>query len=161
MKIRRAVAEDADAASQVLRRSITELCIDDHGNDPDILKSWLANKTPEKFRDWVAARDSLCFVAVGDGGTLLGVGLVSKTGEIRLNYVSPDARFQGVSAALIEAMEQDIRKLGGRRITLNSTATAHRFYQARSYKNKGDPQSGRLKGDIYPMAKDLAEPDRK
>ena len=160
MKIRRAVADDADAASQVLRRSITELCIDDHGNDPDILKSWLANKTPEKFRDWVAARDSLCFVAVGDGGTLLGVGLVSKTGEIRLNYVSPDARFQGVSAALIEAMEQDIRKLGVRRVTLNSTMTAHRFYQARGYKNEGVPQKGRLKGDIYPMVKDLAESDR-
>ena len=161
MKIRRAQADDAEAASQVLRRSIAELCVRDHGNDPDILKSWLANKTPEKFRDWVASPDSLCFVAAGDGGTLLGVGLVSKAGEIRLNYVSPDARFQGVSTALIEAMEEAIRKLGVRRITLNSTVTAHRFYGARGYKNEGEAQSGRLKGDIYPMAKDLAELGRK
>jgi hypothetical protein len=73
MNIRRASANDAESASLVLRRSITELCLRDHGNDPDILKSWLATKTPEKFREWCAAEDGLCLVAVGDDGGILGV----------------------------------------------------------------------------------------
>jgi hypothetical protein len=47
MHIRDAVADDAPAACQVLRRSIVELCAADHGDDPAILAQWLANKTPE------------------------------------------------------------------------------------------------------------------
>jgi GNAT superfamily N-acetyltransferase len=69
--------------------------------------------------------------------------------------VSPDARFRGVSTALIEAMEQEARMLGIARLTLNSTATAYRFYQARGYRNEGLPLTGRLKENIHPMAKGL------
>jgi len=47
MEIRDAVAEDAPAACQVVRRSISELCIADHRSDPTILMRWLSNKTPE------------------------------------------------------------------------------------------------------------------
>lgn len=46
MKIRDAVAEDAIEACEALRRSITELCVADHRNDPDLLANWLRNKTP-------------------------------------------------------------------------------------------------------------------
>lgn len=156
MKIRRAVAGDAVPASLVLRRSITELCTLDHENDPALLASWLANKTPEQFKGWAEAEDGLCLVATDDDGAILGVGLLSKTGEIKLNYVSPDARFKGVSTALIGAMEAEARSLGIDHVTLNSTATAHRFYQARGYRDEGPPQTGRLKDIIYPMAKMLS-----
>jgi hypothetical protein len=48
MEIRDAMTEteDAPAACDVLRRSISELCVADHGNDPTILARWLSNKTP-------------------------------------------------------------------------------------------------------------------
>ncbi|MFZ5675155.1 MAG: GNAT family N-acetyltransferase [Pseudomonadota bacterium] len=155
MRIRPATEADAEQAVLVLRRSIRELCARDHENDPALLASWLANKTPEKFREWVQAADSLCLVAVG-ADAVLGVGLMSTAGEIRLNYVSPDARFQGVSSALIEALEAAAGKLGLDRITLNSTATAHRFYLARGFRDVGQPRTGRLKDNIYPMAKILS-----
>lgn len=155
MKIRPATKDDAEQAALVLRRSITELCTHDHQNDPVILASWLANKTAEKFREWVKARDSLCLVAAARDGAILGVGIMSKSGEIRLNYVSPDARFQGVSRALIDALEAAAAKLGVERLTLNSTATAHRFYLARGFEDAGPPQTGRLKDKIYPMMKSL------
>ena len=162
MRIRRAVARDAEPASLVLRRSISELCNRDHENDPAVLASWLANKTPEKFEEWSGAADQMCLVATGDDGAILGIGLLSKAGEIKLNYVSPDARFHGVSTALIRAMEAEARSLGISRITLNSTATAHRFYLARGFRDEGPPQMDRLKNGIYPMAKRLTdEPDRK
>jgi hypothetical protein len=47
MEIRAAVPEDALAACEVMRRSISELCEADHRNDPVILGRWLANKAPE------------------------------------------------------------------------------------------------------------------
>ena len=47
MKIRDAVAADAPAACDMLRRSIAELCGADHRNDLAILERWFANKAPE------------------------------------------------------------------------------------------------------------------
>ena len=47
MEIRDALPEDAPAACEVIRRSISELCGADHLNDALILGRWLANKTPE------------------------------------------------------------------------------------------------------------------
>jgi GNAT superfamily N-acetyltransferase len=156
MRIRLAREDDAVPAALVFRRSITELCQRDHGNDPALLASWLANKTAEKFCEWVRTEDMLCLVAVAEGGAILGVALMSKTGEIRLNYVSPDARFQGVSTALIGALEAAAARLGVSRLSLNSTATAHPFYLARGFQDAGQPRTDRLKENIYPMAKVLA-----
>lgn len=42
-----------------------------------------------------------------EGGMILGVGAVTDKGEITLNYVSPDARFRGVSRALLGALETE------------------------------------------------------
>lgn len=159
MKIRKARVADAEAAALVLRRSITELCGRDHTHDPAVLASWLANKTAEKFRGWVEAEDSLCLVAADDDGAILGVGLMSKAGEIRLNYVSPDARFRRVSTALIGALEVEAMERGVPHLTLNSTATAHRFYLARGFTDVGEPETGRLKANIYPMTKPLSPND--
>lgn len=155
MKIRKAAPGDAGPASQVLRRSISELCVRDHENDPAILQSWLANKTPEKFREWAEAVDDFCCVAVGDDGAILGVAYLARSGEIRLNYVSPDARFRGVSGALVAAIEAEAMRWGLTRLFLKSTATAHRFYLERGFRDEGVPETGRLRDKVYPMAKPL------
>jgi GNAT superfamily N-acetyltransferase len=114
-----------------IRRSIVELCVADHHNDPVILRLWLRNKTPEIFKTWLKAENSL-LVAV-ESNELLAVGCVTGTGEINLNYVSPEARFRGISSALLIALEQRARSNGNDICTLESTATALRFYSARGY----------------------------
>jgi GNAT superfamily N-acetyltransferase len=63
-----------------------------------------------------------------DGNTIQTVGSVTDAGEITLNYVSPDARFGGVSATLLAALEHRARERGNARCTLKSTETARRFY---------------------------------
>lgn len=153
--IRLATAADADEACQVLRRSISELCVPDHGNDPAILQAWLANKTPESVAAWIAANPTGFLVAIGAPG-IGGVGAVSADGEILLNYVSPIARFQGVSSLLIAAMEARARAIGCRRCVLTSTATAHSFYRSRSYRDRGPPTEGFGGKPAYPMVRDLA-----
>jgi GNAT superfamily N-acetyltransferase len=152
MEIRDAVAEDAEAACQVLRRSIAELCGADHRDDPTILGRWLGNKTPEFFMSWINQPDNSLLVAVEDG-RILAVGSVTDAGKIALNYVSPDARFRGVSRALLDALEARAAERGNIRCTLTSTETARRFYQANGYVEAGPAvgEFGATSG--YPMVK--------
>ena len=116
MEIRAATLEDAAAACQVMRRSIAELCVADHRNDEAILTRWLDNKTPEIFATWIGRPDNSLFVAA-EGDDILAVGSVTNAGEITLNYVSPDARFRGVSRALLGALEARAVERGNSRCT--------------------------------------------
>jgi GNAT superfamily N-acetyltransferase len=154
MEIRDARAEDAEAACDVLRRSITELCYADHRDDPAILRQWLGNKTPERFTSWISQPGNSVLVAVADG-TILAVGAVTDAGEIALNYVSPDARFRGISRALLGALEARAMDRGNTKCRLTSTETARRFYRTNLYVDDGAPVSGFECVLGYPMAKVL------
>jgi GNAT superfamily N-acetyltransferase len=112
MQIHDAVPEDAPAACEVIRRSIS--------------------------------------------GTILAVGSATDAGEITLNYVSPDARFRGVSRALLVALETRAQERGNQRCTLLSTETARRFYRSAGYVEDGPPQGKFGTGSSYPMSKELA-----
>lgn len=153
MKIRDAVPADALAACEVMRRSIVELCTADHHNDPAILKCWLANKTPERVASWIAQPAASMLVAVEEG-VILAVGAVTDAGEITLNYVSPDARFRGVSRAMLRALEARAIERGNSRCTLFSSETARRFYREAGYIADGPPQ-GKFGSPSYPMSKRL------
>jgi hypothetical protein len=151
MKIRDALPEDAAAACEVMRRSIAELCVPDHGNDPVVLGRWLSNKTPETFRTWIGSGNSLRVVV--ENGEILAVGCVTDVGEITLNYVSPDVRFR--SSALLTNLESRAKEQGNDICTLESTETARRFYLARGYVERG-PAGGKFGTTSgYPMFKRL------
>jgi GNAT superfamily N-acetyltransferase len=154
MEIRNAVTSDSPAASAVLRRSISELCVADHGGDPAILARWLINKTPESVASWIASGNHLLLAVERD--IILGVGSVTNAGEITLNYVSPDARFRGVSRALLGALEALALELGNKRCTLSSTETARRFYHSNGYVEDGPPVGTFGMQSGYPMSKPLA-----
>ena len=141
MEIRVARTEDAEQACTVLRRSIQELCHADHNGDAARLEDWLFNKTPENVAGWIRNPQSLVFVAT-EGETILGVAAMTNTGKITLNYVSPDARFRGVSKALVGRLEAQARELGLDRCTLNSTETARKFYLALGYQEQLAPANG-------------------
>jgi GNAT superfamily N-acetyltransferase len=143
--IRRANAGDADAATTVLRRSIIELAVADHRNDPERLESWLANKHPENFRSWLADPDNNVFVAVREG-RIVGIGSVMRDGYIGLNYVAPDVRFSGVSRQMLAHLENEAERYGVARVYLTSTATAKRLYLGAGYRlrpgeDSSDPSS--------------------
>lgn len=155
MKIRDALPEDATGACTVLRRSIEELCATDHRNDPDVVARWVANKTPENFRAWLTRSGYSVFVA-SDSRGILAVGSVTDAGEIELNYVSPDARFRGVSKAMLQALEIRAAERGNRQCTLTSTETARRFYLSNGYVENGSPVGGFGTSSGYPMTKTVA-----
>ncbi|QND50852.1 GNAT family N-acetyltransferase [Phyllobacterium sp. 628] len=153
MKIRTAIAGDSDQICNVLRRSIEELCVSDHGASTAIIADWLANKTPENVLVWINMPNQRMLVAV-DGSHILGVGSVTASGEIILNYVSPDARFLGISKAILTGLEAYLKEQGKTRSNLTSTLTAHRFYEACGYRDSGPIEMwGPLAGQ--PMEKQL------
>ena len=135
------MTEDADTACEVMRRSIAELCAPDHRGDADLVAGWVRNKTPESFRAWLRPGNSMLVAVEGDA--MLAVGSVTDTGTITLNYVSPDARFHGVSKAMIAALEARAIERGNRRCTLNSTVTARRFYQSVGYVDSNGTRTNR------------------
>jgi GNAT superfamily N-acetyltransferase len=154
MEIRPARIADAEAACAVHRRSIVELCDADHHGDPATLEAWLASKTPENYRRWIERPDNNLLLAAEDD-TILAVGCVTDSGEITVNYVSPDARFRGVSKAMLAALEEAARERGAETCTLVSTETARRFYLSAGYVAQGPPESRFGATGGYPMAKQV------
>jgi GNAT superfamily N-acetyltransferase len=152
--IRDAAPEDADAACHVLKESISRLCVADHRDDPAILNAWLANKKPEIVAAWARQPgNSLLLAVVGD--TILGVGSVTDAGVITLNYVAPEARFRGVSRAVLSALEARAVERGSTRCTLTSTETARRFYQSAGYADDGVPTGKFGTNSGHPMSKQI------
>jgi GNAT superfamily N-acetyltransferase len=154
VQIRDATAEDAGVACEVIRQSIAQLCAADHHHDPLILERWLSNKRPDIVAGWAKQAGNSLLVAV-DGDAVLAAGLVRDSGEITLNYVAPEARFQGISSALLAALEARAAARGNTRCMLTSTETAHRFYLSRGYVDDGAPRGhfGTSRG--YPMSKPI------
>jgi N-acetylglutamate synthase-like GNAT family acetyltransferase len=153
--IRKAMPADATPATEVMRRSIAELCVADHRNDVDILAGWLANKTPDIFTSWVESGDGHFYVAEKDGA-ILSVAAINISGEVTLNYVSPDARFIGVSKAMMAELEAKARELGLSACFLTSTETAHPFYLKIGYLDEETLTSPFTLQPAYHMRKRLA-----
>ncbi len=152
MEIRAARQDDAAEICIILRRSITELCIADHHNDPQILDPWLANKTSDNLRVWIVRDGQTYRVAVIEG-QIAGIGAVSATEGVLLNYVSPDFQYCGVSKALMAALEDWLKEQGQDVCHLTSTATARQFYKTLGYLPDGEPQTGRSGNPVFPMKK--------
>ena len=152
MLIRAATAEDAAEICTVLHRSITELCAADHQNDPHILSQWLANKTEDNLRGWIAREGQLYLVAE-IAGRIAGVAAVSATDGVLLNYVSPDYQYRSVSKALMAVSEDWLKQQGQFVSRLTSTATAKQFYVKLGYLSEGDAKTGRSGMPSFPMKK--------
>ena len=149
---RRAVRLDAEAACEVVRRSIVDLCQSDHQGDSDTLAKWLANKTPANFERWIASEDHVAVAAEIDG-VLVGFGLLNVRSTIELLYVAPSARFRGVSKSLLASLESEAVAVGIRELTLESSLTALPFYSRQGYTSSGPPVVGFGVLTCYPMSR--------
>jgi GNAT superfamily N-acetyltransferase len=139
ISIRQAEPEDADAVIDVVRKSITELCAADHRHDPDTLATWLDNKTPRDFLEWLENSDNFCVTAQMNG-TLSGVGFLHRSGAIRLFFVMPGAQRQGIGRKIHAALEEKARHWALPALHLGSTLLACGFYEALGYQAAGAPK---------------------
>src|SRR5882672_2210440 len=152
---RRAVPSDTEAACEVVRRSIVDLCQADHNGDSDTLAKWLANKTPANFERWIASKEHIALAAEIDGA-LVGFGLLSLQGTIAFLYVAPNARFRGVSKSLLASLEKEAIAVGIRELSLESSLTALPFYSGRGYTSSGPSATAFGVTTCYPMSRLIA-----
>lgn len=139
-EIRRAEANDATAACEVLRRSIAECCVLDHKNDPTILGAWLGNKTPETVASWFASPTNFSLVAT-EHGAVVGVALLTAAGKLALCYLLPEVRRRGAGRALLACIEQQACSWGVKALQLHSTATGEEFFAKQGYLRAGNVRS--------------------
>lgn len=139
-QIRKAAPQDAAAVCRVLRRSITEGCVQDHQHDPATLTSWLGNKNPETVAGWFTSPTNFPLVAERNG-ELVGVALLTQAGKLALCYVLPEAQGQGVGRSLVEGIEAQARAWNIGKIRLHSTITASAFFARRGYLLAGREKS--------------------
>jgi GNAT superfamily N-acetyltransferase len=140
IQIRPAALHDAFDACHVLRRSITESCVLDHHQQPDILQSWLGNKTPENVASWIASPSNHTLVAERDGA-VVGIALVTQAGKLSLCYLLPEVQHAGIGKALLHGVETQAREWGVSVLRLHSTATAREFYARNGYVLAGKEKS--------------------
>lgn len=134
--IRKAVPLDAAAACALLRRSIELGCAPDHRGRPEILDTWLANKSPENVAAWFASATNHAIVAERDG-ELLGLALLTQAGKLALCYVAPDALGIGVGRALLAAVEVQARVWNIGKLHLQSPVSTAAFFERQGYANAG------------------------
>jgi GNAT superfamily N-acetyltransferase len=132
MKIRIAVASDAVAACNVLRRSIAECCLLDHKNDPVILGAWLGNKTPEMVANWFTSTSNFSVVAF-EADTLVGVALMTRAGKLQLCYLLPEALNRGIGLAMLKRIEAEALEWGVKSLQMHSTSTAAAFCERQGF----------------------------
>ncbi len=145
--------DDAACACEVLRRSISECCVEDHRNDASVLAAWLGNKTPENVASWFSSPAHFSLVAQADG-EIAGVGMLTRAGKIVLFYVSPAARFTGVGKALLQAIETHALASGLGSLQVMSTFTARPFYLRHGFTEAGSATSA-FGSEVVSMAKKL------
>lgn len=149
--IRKATSRDAEAACDVLVRSIKEICAPYYENEERIMAEWLANKTVANVRQWIEADRSYSVVAV-KGGVVVGFSLISGA-EILLNYVVPEALHKGIGKRMLQALENHAIASGAKHIEVVSSIPAKAFYERNGYVAKGAPRNvGRIVGD-FPLVK--------
>jgi GNAT superfamily N-acetyltransferase len=154
IEIRPARPEDAKGACDVLRRTISECCAEDHRNDSAVLDVWLGNKTPENVETWFRSAAQYPLVAIGDGA-IVGVATLNRLGKILLFYVAPEVRFHGVGKALLQALEEAAAGWGARSLCVASTFTAQSFYLRNGFAESGMTQSA-FGTEAVTMSKKLA-----
>ena len=76
-------------------------------------------------------------------GELLAIGTLTHAGELLLNYVCPDRRFQGISKAMLNHLESRAGELGVECCFVETTVTAATFHRSAGYASSGVGRSSK------------------
>jgi len=136
---RLAVASDAAAMVEVHHAAVQ--AIDRRHYGDEVLAAW--SPPPDaRRRDWLAdlitQASTLCTVAVGDDGTIVGFCIaLPEQALLKALYVHPDCNGQGIGQALLQEMEKRCRALGIEVLELNASHNAEAFYRRCGYETRG------------------------
>ena len=148
IEIRRAAEGDADAISRIIVRALRETNAKDY--PPEVISALVLNFAPERVALLIANRQ--VYTAIVEGTV---IGTASLQGSVvRTVFVDPDHQGKGIGARLMDVVESFARANAIRRLSLNSSLTAHGFYEKLGYGPVGEELHGQERTII--MEKQLA-----
>ncbi|MFD1694094.1 GNAT family N-acetyltransferase [Roseibium aestuarii] len=139
--------------ARLSRRSVEELCAADHAGAGPGLDAWLNALATDRIERWIT-RPGVFLMAVDETTQVLGAVAATTMGEIALLHVLPEARFQGVSKALLRQLGRALDDLGASHLLVRSPETARRFFEARGFEPAG-PAEEREGLRLHPLRKAL------
>ena len=158
--IRKACPGEESAIHEAHMRSIREVCVKDHGEDE--ISGWGNRPLGNRWTD--AIRDQSVWV-IEMNGKIYGQGFIrifSENDENKAHihglYLTPEVLGRGLGQQLAHLMIEAARKAGVKRITLESTLTAHEFYKRLGFADTGPMGRQEIAGHqvrYYPMALSL------
>ena len=138
--IRRAKPEDAQFIHEAHMRSIQEICSKDHS--PEEIKAW--GNRPFREDRWLNAIKNQMVWVIDNSDTIEGYGHLAIegnstecNGHIMGLYFIPEANGQGLGKNIIRLMIDAAKNMKARSINLESTITAHKFYQKMGFRDSG------------------------
>ena len=138
-------------------RSIREVCVRDHGEDE--IRGWGNRPFGDRWTRPLLEED--VWVVESASGAIGGYAHLrtfEKNGERRAHvfglYLAPECLGHGLGGRLGALMLESARKFGAVRVTLESTLTAHGFYQKLGFRDVGPLSRVDIGGSLvryYPM----------
>lgn len=158
LHIRPATQDDAVSLLETHIASIRDLCAKDY--TPGQIDAWITPKTADLYRKTLQEGNAI-FLAEEHERVIGFIDLELSQGEIRSFYLRKEAARRGIGTALLQRAEDHFRLRGISAVTLTSTLTSVRFYEARGFTNLG-LTTHRLKSGVeiecVKMIKSLVSP---
>jgi putative acetyltransferase len=151
IRVRLARDEDCAAIARLRRQTIRHVNARDYPED--VIRRWVAKENARTLR----ASSAACrrWVAL-DRSRIVGFCEHSFDGMLSRIYVHKDRLGAGIGSRLLAVAEASLKKLGCKRITLDSTVTAKGFYAAKGYRIvKKDTYGENEREPVYKMLKTL------
>lgn len=153
MRIRKFKVGDEEAISKLHNGTIREINGKDYSQEE--IESWSPIRTSyERMRTSLEKNTS--YVAVIDN-QIAGFGDLNSEGHVKRLYTHKDFQGKGVGSAILSKLEEEAKKLGFKKITLESTITAKTFYESKGYICLGKKimESKRVEHEDWEMKKSL------
>lgn len=149
--VRLARADDCAAIARLRRQTIRYVNARDYPED--VIRRWAGKENARTLRATGAGRKR--FVAL-ERGRIVGFCEHTLDGVLSRTYVHKDRLGAGIGSRLLAVAEASLRRLGCKRITLESTVTAKGFYAAKGYRIVRKESYGENEREpVYKMLKTL------
>jgi len=132
VSIRRGREEDAPELARLFHASVREIAAQHYSGEQ--VRAW--SPTPPDASRFVArVRDGRIFLVATDGaGSILAYGDLEGDGHVDHLYARPDAAGMGVAALVYERLEQVARDGGMKRLYVEASEPASRFFARRGWR---------------------------
>jgi peptidase E/N-acetylglutamate synthase-like GNAT family acetyltransferase len=147
--VRRAAVQEAESIHRAHMLSIQQICSKDHS--PEEIQAW--GHRPYRENERVRAIKNNFVWVVEDHGEIEGYGHVQfleregvKSAYICGLYLTPKVSGKSLGNAMLEMMMNEAKKAGAKKISLESTISARKFYQRAGFVDSGQETTVEISG---------------